>query len=127
MGTVFQVPWARLHSWPGDLQVLKDHGFTVAALELTPDAEDVDVVAARNPDKLALVLGTEGAGMSAGTLAPSTSPLKSPCATAWIPSTWRLPQPWLSGSCAPATDAGQQNRGRAAHAFVRPAGVRYDG
>jgi tRNA G18 (ribose-2'-O)-methylase SpoU len=69
MGTVFQVPWARLESWPADLEVLRGQGFTVAAMELTGDAVDLDELAARNPDKLALVLGTEGAGMSAETLA----------------------------------------------------------
>jgi tRNA G18 (ribose-2'-O)-methylase SpoU len=78
MGTVFQVPWARLESWPGDLAVLKDHGFTVAALELTEDAMDVDAVAAANPDRLALVLGTEGAGMSAETLAAVDLAVKIP-------------------------------------------------
>ncbi|WP_411376367.1 TrmH family RNA methyltransferase [Arthrobacter sp. MPF02] len=78
MGTVFQVPWARLDSWPQDLQVLKDQGFTVAALELTEDAQDVDAVAARNPEKLALVLGTEGAGMSAETLAAVDLAVKIP-------------------------------------------------
>jgi tRNA G18 (ribose-2'-O)-methylase SpoU len=78
MGTVFQVPWARLEAWPRDLHVLKDHGFTVAALELTDDAQDVDAVAARNPDKLALVLGTEGAGMSAETLAAVDLAVKIP-------------------------------------------------
>jgi tRNA G18 (ribose-2'-O)-methylase SpoU len=69
MGTVFQVPWARLESWPGDLAALREQGFTVAAMELTGDAVDLDELAARNPDKLALVLGTEGAGMSGETLA----------------------------------------------------------
>jgi tRNA G18 (ribose-2'-O)-methylase SpoU len=49
--------------------LLRDQGFTVAALELTPDAVDVNALAQRNPDRLALVLGTEGAGMSAATLA----------------------------------------------------------
>lgn len=78
MGTVFQVPWARLGDWPEDLQVLKDHGFTVAALELTGDAQDVDAVAASDPDKLALVLGTEGAGMSATTLAAVDLAVKIP-------------------------------------------------
>lgn len=78
MGTVFQVPWARLQDWPGDLQVLKEHGFTVAALELTLDAEDVDAVASRNLDKLALVLGTEGAGMSPDTLAAVDLAVKIP-------------------------------------------------
>jgi tRNA G18 (ribose-2'-O)-methylase SpoU len=78
MGTVFQVPWARLESWPQDLSLLKDEGFTVAALELTEDAVDVDDLAARNPDRLALVLGTEGAGMSAETLAVVDLAVKIP-------------------------------------------------
>ncbi len=78
MGTVFQVPWARLESWPEDLSLLKEAGFTVAALELTEDAVDVDGLAARNPDRLALVLGTEGAGMSAETLAAVDLAVKIP-------------------------------------------------
>jgi tRNA G18 (ribose-2'-O)-methylase SpoU len=78
MGTVFQVPWARLESWPQDLTLLQGEGFTVAALELTPDAVDVDELAARNPDRLALVLGTEGAGMSAETLAAVDLAVKIP-------------------------------------------------
>src|SRR6476661_901354 len=78
MGTVFQVPWARLESWPQDISVLKQNGFTVAALELTGDAVDVDQLAARNPDRLALVLGTEGAGMSAETLAAVDLAVKIP-------------------------------------------------
>ena len=78
MGTVFQVPWARLESWPADLEVLRGQGFTVAAMELTSDAVDLDELAARNPDKLALVLGTEGAGMSAGTLAAVDLAVKIP-------------------------------------------------
>lgn len=78
MGTVFQVPWARLENWPADLAVLRDHGFTVAAMELTDDAVDVDELAARNPEKLALVLGTEGAGMSPETLAAVDLAVKIP-------------------------------------------------
>lgn len=78
MGTVFQVPWARLADWPGDLEALRDQGFTVAALELTGDAVDLDVLAARRPEKLALVLGTEGAGMSADTLAAVDLAVKIP-------------------------------------------------
>ncbi|MEV7604300.1 RNA methyltransferase [Paenarthrobacter sp. NPDC089322] len=78
MGTVFQVPWARLESWPGDLNVLHEEGFTVAAMELTDDSLDLDEVAARRIPKLALVLGTEGAGMSAGTLAAVDLAVKIP-------------------------------------------------
>jgi tRNA G18 (ribose-2'-O)-methylase SpoU len=78
MGAVFQVPWARLESWPGDLETLRAQGFTVAAMELTGDAVDLDELAARNPGKLALVLGTEGAGMSPGTLAAVDLAVKIP-------------------------------------------------
>jgi len=78
MGAVFQVPWARLESWPGDLETLRAQGFTVAAMELTVDAVDLDELAARNPGKLALVLGTEGAGMSPGTLAAVDLAVKIP-------------------------------------------------
>ena len=78
MGTVFQVPWARLEDWAADLQLLRAHGFTLAALELTDDAVDLDELAAREPGKLALVLGTEGAGMSAGTLAAVDLAVKIP-------------------------------------------------
>ncbi|MFE4228494.1 TrmH family RNA methyltransferase [Arthrobacter sp. NPDC056886] len=78
MGTVFQVPWARLDDWAGGLAALQEQGFTVAAMELTDDAVDLDVLAARRPERLALVLGTEGAGMSAGTLAAVDLAVKIP-------------------------------------------------
>jgi tRNA G18 (ribose-2'-O)-methylase SpoU len=68
MGTVFQVPWARLVEWPEGLGVLKDQGFTTAALELTADAITLDELESRTFDRLALVLGTEGAGMLPETL-----------------------------------------------------------
>ena len=78
MGTVFQVPWARLEDWAEGLAVLQQQGFTVAAMELTADAVDLDVLAARRPERLALVLGTEGAGMSEGTLAAVDLAVKIP-------------------------------------------------
>jgi tRNA G18 (ribose-2'-O)-methylase SpoU len=68
MGTVFQVPWTRLVSWPADLDLLREHGFEVAALALTPQAVPLDVLAADPPDRLALVLGTEGDGITARAL-----------------------------------------------------------
>ena len=69
MGTVFQVPWGRLEPWPGGLAELKALGFTVAALALTDDAASLDDVAAAPPEKLALVLGTEGDGLSRAAVA----------------------------------------------------------
>jgi tRNA G18 (ribose-2'-O)-methylase SpoU len=64
MGTVFQVPWTRLNAWPGGLRVLADNGFTVAAFALGDGATSLDELAAKAPQRLALIFGTEGDGLS---------------------------------------------------------------
>ncbi len=64
MGTVFQVPWTRIDPWPGGIAALRERGFTVAALALADDAVTLDELAASAPERLALVLGTEGDGLS---------------------------------------------------------------
>lgn len=64
MGTVFQVPWTRIDHWPEGIQVLKDNGFTVAAFALGDGAISLDVLAADQPDRLAMIFGTEGDGLS---------------------------------------------------------------
>lgn len=64
MGTVFQVPWTRLTRWPGDLDLLRSAGFEVAALTLADDAVPLAEYAASAPDRVALLLGTEGDGLS---------------------------------------------------------------
>ena len=69
MGTVFQVPWTRIDPWPAGIEELRRLGFTVAALALSPDAVPLDALANDPPDRLALVLGTEGDGLSRRTLA----------------------------------------------------------
>lgn len=68
MGTVFQVPWTRIDPWPAGTDTLRDLGFTVAALGLGEQAVPLDRLAADPPERLALVLGTEGDGLSRGTL-----------------------------------------------------------
>jgi tRNA G18 (ribose-2'-O)-methylase SpoU len=68
MGTVFQVPWTRIAPWPGAVSTLREAGFTVAALALAEPAVPLDELAADPPDRLALVLGTEGDGLSPHTL-----------------------------------------------------------
>lgn len=68
MGTVFQVPWTRLEHWTADLQRIKDAGFTTAALALSDDSITLQELSARRDEKLALVLGTEGDGLSAATV-----------------------------------------------------------
>lgn len=80
MGTVFQVPWTRLESWPGGLHALQEDGFTVAALALSEDAVSLDDLVADPPDRLALVLGTEGHGLSRGAVAAADVVVKIPMA-----------------------------------------------
>ncbi|GAB3162027.1 RNA methyltransferase [Myceligenerans halotolerans] len=63
MGTVFQVPWTRLESWPGDIEVLRGAGFHVAGMTLGAGAITLDELVAQDHRKLALVFGTEGHGM----------------------------------------------------------------
>jgi tRNA G18 (ribose-2'-O)-methylase SpoU len=63
MGTVFQVPWTRLDTWPGDLQLLQASGYVAAAFALTDDSITLDDLAARHDERLALIFGTEGHGL----------------------------------------------------------------
>jgi tRNA G18 (ribose-2'-O)-methylase SpoU len=69
MGTVLQVPWTRLAEWPQGGLDLKSLGFTLAALALDPTAVELDDYVKRAPDRLALVVGTEGDGLSRAALA----------------------------------------------------------
>lgn len=74
MGTVFQVPWTRIgndHSeWPQPgLQRLRELGFKTAAMALSDDSVSIDDPALCGEEKLAIVLGTEGDGLSARTIA----------------------------------------------------------
>ncbi|MFF4233414.1 TrmH family RNA methyltransferase [Streptomyces sp. NPDC001820] len=64
MGAVFQVPWTRLESWPKDVELLRTHGFTTAALCLSGQSITIDELASRNIEKLALIFGTEGDGLT---------------------------------------------------------------
>jgi tRNA G18 (ribose-2'-O)-methylase SpoU len=78
MGTVFQVPWTRIEPWPGSVGTLRELGFTVAALALRPDAVPLDELAADPPDRLALVLGTEGDGLAPATVAAADLAVRIP-------------------------------------------------
>ncbi|MFF2945324.1 TrmH family RNA methyltransferase [Streptomyces niveus] len=69
MGAVLQVPWTRLDSWPGDADLLREAGFVTAALCLDEKSITLDELAAQRHDRLALLFGTEGDGLTAGALA----------------------------------------------------------
>jgi tRNA G18 (ribose-2'-O)-methylase SpoU len=78
MGTVFQVPWTRIDPWPAGIDALREAGYVVAALALSDDAISLDALAAYPPEKLALVVGTEGDGLKARTIASADVVVKIP-------------------------------------------------
>ena len=69
MGTVFQVPWTRATVWPAALDTLRGLGFVVAGLALRDDAVPLDVFARSAGERVALVMGTEGDGLTRDALA----------------------------------------------------------
>jgi tRNA G18 (ribose-2'-O)-methylase SpoU len=78
MGTVLQIPWTRLPDWPEGATILRDQGFSLAALALSPDAVTLDEYAVNPPAKIALVVGTEGDGLSRAALAAADSVVTIP-------------------------------------------------
>jgi tRNA G18 (ribose-2'-O)-methylase SpoU len=78
MGTVLQVPWTRLGDWSSTRQLLAASGFHIAALALSPDAVSLrDFVVA---ERVALVLGAEGEGLTAEALANADTVVQIPMA-----------------------------------------------
>ena len=78
MGTVFQVPWTYLpENW---LEQLKMMGFKTAAMALEDDSVSVDDPVLKAEEKLAIVLGTEGDGLAASTIAGCDYTVKIPMA-----------------------------------------------
>lgn len=64
MGTVFQVPWTRITDWDTAIADLHAADFDIAALALRDDAVTLDAYAADRPARVALVMGSEGDGLS---------------------------------------------------------------
>src|SRR5512133_714460 len=66
MGAVFSLPWARLEDWRGTPEMLAAAGFLTVALSLASDAVELSQLATRitSKTKVAVLLGTEGAGLS---------------------------------------------------------------
>lgn len=82
MGTVFQVPWTRIgteRDWASEgVGLLRSLGFATAALALTDDALPLHDARLRACERLALVLGTEGDGLAASTIASCDYVVKIP-------------------------------------------------
>jgi tRNA G18 (ribose-2'-O)-methylase SpoU len=80
MGTVFQVPWTRLPEWDAAAPALHDAGFVLAALALSDDAVPLDRFAADRPERVALLLGAEGDGLSRAALKAADTVVTIPMA-----------------------------------------------
>lgn len=78
MGAVLQVPWARLPEWPEAGPMIRDAGYELAAFALRDDAEDLATFARHLPERLALLFGTEGAGLGRRALASATRFVRIP-------------------------------------------------
>ena len=82
MGTIFQVPWGRIgetpSDWPRDIERLRALGFRTAAMALTDDSVSIDDEALMSEERLAIVLGTEGDGLSKSTIASCDYTVKIP-------------------------------------------------
>lgn len=85
MGTVFQVPWTYIGSepsqWPHPgMERLRDMGFQTAAMALSDTALSVEDPRLLQAEKLAIVLGTEGDGLSPRTIADCDHTVRIPMA-----------------------------------------------
>ncbi|WP_328408918.1 TrmH family RNA methyltransferase [Nocardia sp. NBC_00403] len=66
MGHVLRVPFAQLPHWPGGLDMLRDKGFQIIAL--TPNPAAVNLATAMTGERVALLLGAEGPGLTAAAM-----------------------------------------------------------
>ncbi len=80
MGTVFQVPWTRIDPWPAGVDELREAGFTIVAMALADESVGLEELASAPPERLALVVGAEGDGLSARTIAAADVTVRIPMA-----------------------------------------------
>jgi tRNA G18 (ribose-2'-O)-methylase SpoU len=77
---VFALPYARLDSWPGGLDTLAEHGFRTIALTPGPDSVDLQSLRFGPEERVALLLGTEGEGLSGKALEAADLRVRIPMA-----------------------------------------------
>ena len=86
MGTIFQVPWTRIgdqpgEEWPqGGIAKLRSLGFKTAAMALDDNSVSLDCPELKECEKLAIIMGTEGDGLSQHTIAACDYTVKIPMA-----------------------------------------------
>ncbi len=80
LGHVLHIPFARLATWPDALATVREAGVTTVALTPAADAEPVDDVVRSVSGRVALLLGTEGPGLSKAALAAADRRARIPMA-----------------------------------------------
>ena len=79
MGTVFQIPWTFTGDWPGEgMEQLNRLGFRTAAMALSDDSVSIDDRRLMAEEKLAVILGSEGDGLTETTIARCDYTVKIP-------------------------------------------------
>ena len=83
MGTVMQVPWTRICKTPLDwaengIKTLHAQGFKTVAMALTDNSVSIDDEQLMAEERLAIILGTEGDGLSKSTIASCDYTAKIP-------------------------------------------------
>ena len=82
MGTAFQIPWTYFDkqiTWPAEGQAFfKEQGFQTVAMALRDDTVNIDDPGLHKEEKLAIVLGTEGEGLTSQTIASCDYTVKIP-------------------------------------------------
>ncbi|MFI8931941.1 TrmH family RNA methyltransferase [Streptomyces sp. NPDC053474] len=80
MGAVFSVPYARLDSWPKGLEGVRAAGYDLLALTPDEKAKTLDEVAPHRMERVALMLGAEGEGLSRQALVAADEWVRIPMA-----------------------------------------------
>ena len=85
MGTIFRVPWGVIGEDHEDwrrrgIDLLHEHGFKCAAMALTEDSVNIDDPDLMKEEKVAVILGTEGTGLSRSTIESSDYTVMIPMA-----------------------------------------------
>lgn len=80
MGEAFGTPYARLDRFPDGLEPLRRRGFELVALTPSPHAEPIDQLRYGPEDRVALLLGAEGPGLTEATLAACDRRVRIPMA-----------------------------------------------
>ncbi|MEU5402943.1 RNA methyltransferase [Streptomyces sp. NPDC005963] len=80
MGAVFSVPYARLDVWPAGLETVRQAGFRLLALTPDDGATAIDEAAPHLLERVALMLGAEGDGLSRRALAAADERVRIPMA-----------------------------------------------